>query len=97
MTGATMRANKILKVLGLLGVLTVTGGYRGGLVSIPNFEGDTWREALEKAPCDIISQVGDDLQIKNAVIVVKKKSFRDPLITEEDRIKPVDKRCFPKP
>jgi hypothetical protein len=59
------------------------------------YDGKTWNEALAKVPCPNVAKDGKDLKIDGTVIV-DGKSFPNPVITEEDRIKPLDKRCFSK-
>jgi uncharacterized GH25 family protein len=63
--------------------------------SAPTFEGKTWKEALEKVPCQNVAKDGKNLKI-TATIVVDGKPFPNPTITKEDLIEPLDKRCFPK-
>jgi hypothetical protein len=63
--------------------------------SAPTFEGADWREVLEKVPCGYVTRDGRDLKIA-AKLVVSDKTFQNPTITEEDRIKELEKRCLPK-
>lgn len=61
----------------------------------PTFEGKTWSEALEKVPCQNVAKDGKDLKI-NGTVIVDGNSFPNPVITEKDRIEPLDKKCLPK-
>jgi hypothetical protein len=63
--------------------------------SVPTFEGANWREVLEKVDCGYVTKDGRDLKIA-AKLAVDGKTFQNPTITEEDRIKELEKRCFPK-
>ena len=68
---------------------------RGGSGTIPTFEGGTWHEVLEQVACQYVTKVGKDLKIA-ARLIVDGKTFENPTITEESRVKEVERRCFPK-
>jgi hypothetical protein len=58
----------------------IVGGWTHGIQT--TFKGKNWHEVIEKVPCQFVTRAGDDLKIA--------------AITEEDRIKELEKRCFPK-
>jgi hypothetical protein len=67
------------------------GGWIHG--SAPDrFEGANWFEVLQKVPCQDIAKDGRDIRI-TAVLIVDGKTFEDPVIKEEDRIKELERRC----
>jgi hypothetical protein len=87
-----MRAT-LLVGLAVLAITTPANGrlFHGGNGGVPTFEGANWREVLEKVEW----LDGRDLKIATK-LVVDGKTFQNPTITEEDRIKELEKRCFPK-
>jgi hypothetical protein len=78
---------------GLLMAVILGGWIHGSAAS--SFEGATWKEALAKVPCQDVAKDGKDLKIAG-IIVVDGKQSPDPIITKEDEIEPLEKRCFPK-
>jgi hypothetical protein len=84
-------------LLAALAVLAITTPSHGRLLrgSAPTFEGADWREVLAKVPCGYVTKDGKYLKIA-AKLVVGDKTFQNPTITEEDQIKELEKRCFPK-
>jgi hypothetical protein len=88
-----MPTNKLALFAAALFMAVAFGGWTHG--SAPTFEGANWHEVLEKVPCQYVTKVGKDLKIA-VTLVVDGKTFKNPTITEEDRIKELEKRCFPK-
>jgi hypothetical protein len=88
-----MLTNRRAVFAGGLLVAVLLGGWTHG--SAPSFEGATWKEALAKVPCEDVAKDGKFLKIA-AIIVVDGEKSSDPVITKEDLIEPLDKRCFPK-
>jgi hypothetical protein len=85
-------SNRLVVSTSALLIAASLGGFTHGIAA---FEGKTWNEALAKVPCKDVAKDDKDLKITGTV-VVDGKSFQNPTITEEDRIKLLEKRCFPK-
>jgi hypothetical protein len=88
-----MLTNRLAVFASALLMVPVLGGWTHG--SPPTFEAANWHEVLEKIPCQYVTKAGKDLKIA-VKIIVDGKTFQNPTITEEERIRELDKRCFPK-
>jgi hypothetical protein len=72
-------------------VLALTSG--GWIHGSPSYPGATWLEALEKVPCQDIAPIGkDDLKV-NATVVVGGTSYANPVISDHELVKALDKHC----
>jgi hypothetical protein len=89
-----MLINRLSVLAGGLVMGVILGGWTHGS-AVPSFEGATWKDALAKVPCQDVVKDGKDLKIAG-IIVVDGKPSPDPIITKEDEIEPLDKRCFPR-
>jgi hypothetical protein len=58
----------------------------------PTFEGKLGMKVLEKVPCQLVTMVGQDFKI-SATLVVDGKIFKNPTITEEVRLRELERKC----
>ena len=76
---------------GLL-MAVLMGGWTHGSAAI---EGATWKETLAQVPCPDVAKDGRDLKI-DRTLIVDGVQYPDPVITKEDLIEELDRKCFPK-
>jgi hypothetical protein len=74
-----------------IGLALVSIGWTHGTYTV---EAKTLREALEKIPCSYISKDGRDLKIAGLSVIANGKSQPMPIVvTKEDEIESIEKRC----
>lgn len=77
-------------------IVVLLGGFmRGGFAATPTptFEGADWREVLLKVPCELVAKDRRELKV-NAVLIIGRQTFNEPVIREENQIRELDRRCF---
>jgi hypothetical protein len=96
MEDQAMRTNRLALFGSCLLITVILGGWIHGSAT-PTLKGDTWKEALAQVPCQDVAKDGGDLKISGVILVVDGHSQPSPvIITKEDLIEVLDKKCFPK-
>ena len=91
-----MRTNRLALFGSCLLMTVVLGGWIHGSATL-TVKGATWKEALAQVPCQDVTKDGKDLKISGVILVVDGQPQPNPLIiTKEDQIEMLDKKCFPR-